>query len=269
MNNQRRKTWLPYLLSGLIAALTVIIGLQFTRESPDKLNTSGQGKIVSLTYKKNQPASEVYEKVKDSVVTVYNLQKYRGSVQPVGSGSGVVYKIDGDEAYIITNSHVIEGNQRMQVILLDETVIDAKVVGNDSVKDLAVLKISTNKAKNIKAAKVANSDDVKTGEKVLAVGSPLGVEFSHSVTHGIVSATHRNLSGLAGDLVDSKTTYIQTDTVINHGNSGGPLFNYQGQVIGINTLGLMSPEDGIGRLNFAIESNIVKKAVDKMIEEGK
>lgn len=269
MKNKRSKVWLSYLLSAAIAAVTVLIGLLLTLILQSNNNVGGQGSIVSLDLK-DQPATKVYQKVKNSTVTVLNLQKYRGVIQPVGLGSGVVYKISDDQAYIVTNNHVVEGSQGINILLLDDTEIKGKVVGTDKKRDVAVVKVDTKDAEDLIAADFTDSDKVKTGEPVIAIGSPEGLEFTTTVTRGIVSATHRTFGDFAPeDIAAPDTPFIQTDTVINHGNSGGPLFDFNGKVIGINTIGIMDPEYGISRLNFSIESNTVMKSADRIIKGDK
>ena len=161
-------------------------------------------------------------KVGPAVVTVINDL---GQGQQA-SGSGVIISPDG---YIITNNHVIDQNQSLQVIFADGTQVPAQLVGTDVYADIAVLKVSS---KVPSYASFGNSDTLKQGETVIAIGSPLG-DFHNSVTVGVVSATGRT--------VDTSNNYqmqdlIQTDAAINHGNSGGPLVDLSGQAVGINTL---------------------------------
>lgn len=273
MKKERHRIWLPYLLAGLLGALTVIIGLLFTNREPSKtLNTTGQGQIVNLTNNKNQPATDAYEIIKNSVVTVVNLQrdlKNDGELVDAAEGSGVVYQIDDKIAYIVTNNHVVERNRAIQILLPNGTRVDGDVIGTDRTNDLAVIKINSNQVKKLKAADFADSDQVTTGEQVLAIGSPMGLEFATSVTRGIVSAVNRPIE--MEDL-GLNSTVIQTDAPTNPGNSGGALINYRGQVIGINSLklaGSMFAGGSIEGMSFAIESNIVKDSVNQMIGEDR
>src|SRR5699024_5899372 len=175
----------------------------------------------------------------------------------------VVYKIDGDVAYIVTNNHVIEGAQKVEVSLENGDLVKASVVGSDALTDLAVLKID---AKHVNyAIPFANSDALKKGERVVAIGSPLGLEFSGTATEGILSAVNRTIS------VDTSAgewalDVLQTDAAINPGNSGGALVNYAGELIGINSLKIA--QGGVEGIGFAIPSNDVIPLVDEMIQNG-
>ena len=174
-----------------------------------------------------------------------------------------MYKIDGDVAYIVTNNHVIEGAQKVEVSLENGDLVKASVVGSDALTDLAVLKID---AKHVNyAIPFANSDALKKGERVVAIGSPLGLEFSGTATEGILSAVNRTIS------VDTSAgewalDVLQTDAAINPGNSGGALVNYAGELIGINSLKIA--QGGVEGIGFAIPSNDVIPLVDEMIQNG-
>lgn len=172
-----------------------------------------------------------------------------------GSGTGVI--ID-DIGHIITNNHVIEGADTVEVKLSTGETYEAKIVGQDPNSDLAVLKID---AKNLKPAKLGDSDKVRVGEWVIAGGNPFGLD--NTITTGIVSARGRTLSG--GTKYED---YIQTDAAINPGNSGGPLVNLKSEVIGINTA-IFSKNGGYMGIGFAIPSNMVKSIVDSLISTGK
>lgn len=175
----------------------------------------------------------------------------------VGSGSGVIISSDG---YIVTNNHVIEGADEIEVILDDNRVFKAKVIGKDPSTDLALLQI---KEKNLPVIPFANSDDVKVGEWVLAVGNPFNL--NSTVTAGIVSAKGRNINILQDKYAIE--SFIQTDAAINPGNSGGALVNMQGGLIGINTA-IASPTGTYAGYGFAVPSNIVSKVVEDLIEYG-
>ncbi len=179
------------------------------------------------------------------------------------SGSGFIYSADG---YIITNHHVIEGANKVTVILSDNKEFEAEIIGSDSLSDIAVLKITPDESTKLIPMEIGNSDELVVGEGVVAIGCPAGVEFIGTVTDGIVSAINRNV-----ELTDSygtvqKTmTLIQTNATINHGNSGGPLINSRGQVIGINTLKLSSDYEGIG---FSIPMSGALPIISQLIEHG-
>jgi len=227
--------------------------------------------------------AEIAENVNESVVTitttntvtmdedVQNFYRYWGRSLPEefeskSLGSGVI--VDKDNAYIVTNHHVIfdERNEKavdeIVVELLDKRKFKAKVIGLDKGTDLAILQIE---ADNIKAVPIGDSDIVRVGEWVLAIGSPFSANLSHTVTAGIISAMGRNnvMQGL-----DTYQNFIQTDAAINPGNSGGALLNMKGELIGINA----AIASGSGRSNagigFAIPSSIVKKVMNDLISKG-
>ena len=168
-------------------------------------------------------------------------------------GSGFVISEDG---YIVTNNHVIDGADEIQVEFTDGSVLDAEVIGADPVVDIAVLKVDAGAP--LAFVSFGDSDTARVGDWVLAVGNPLGQGFS--VSAGIVSARSRELNGTYDD-------FIQTDAAINRGNSGGPLFNMDGEVIGVNTA-ILSPNGGSIGIGFSMASNVVSKVVDQLISYG-
>jgi serine protease Do len=173
--------------------------------------------------------------------------------QSLGSG----FIID-DTGYVITNNHVIDNAEKIMVILYDDTSFEAKVVGKDPKTDVALLKIDPKKVK-LKAVKFGDSNELRVGDWVMAIGNPFG--FGGTVTAGIVSARGRNLSGSYDD-------YIQTDASINRGNSGGPLFDMNGKVVGINTA-IFSQSGGSVGIGFAVSSNLAKQVTDQLKEFGR
>ncbi len=185
----------------------------------------------------------------------------RGPDVQRGSGSGFLVSADG---YILTNNHVVEGADKVIVRLKDRREFEAKVVGTDPLTDVAVVKIN---ATRLAPAALGNSDDVKVGEWVLAVGNPLGEEFTFTVTSGIVSGKGRRLSGLMRSEA-SIADFIQTDAAINPGNSGGPLVNVRGEVIGINSA--IASETGFyAGYGFAIPINLARTVMNQLIAEGR
>jgi len=205
-------------------------------------------------------------KVGPAVVTINST--VTGQFTPFGlssdqqaSGSGVIIS---DKGYILTNEHVIDGASRVDVILADGTSLTAKIVGSDLYSDLAVLQVS---GKIPAPAVLGNSDTLKPGETAIAIGSPLG-DFKNTVTVGVISATGRSLDSGNGYTLEGM---IQTDAAINHGNSGGPLVNLAGEVIGINTLivrNTSSSGDVAEGLGFAIPSNTVQAVSAQIIDKG-
>jgi Do/DeqQ family serine protease len=172
-----------------------------------------------------------------------------------GLGSGVIVTQDG---YILTNNHVVDGTDKVQVDLPDSRTFSAKVIGTDPATDLAVVKID---ATSLPTLTIGDSDAVKVGDVVLAVGNPLNI--GETVTSGIISAKGRQTPGDA----DSYQDFLQTDAAINHGNSGGALVNVAGQLIGINSQ-ILSPSDGNIGLGFAIPSNMAKNVMDQLVKNG-
>jgi serine protease Do len=194
--------------------------------------------------------------VTPSVVAVLGQQKLYASV-----GTGVIFSPDG---YIVTNCHVIAGCSRCAVWITNAYGVDkeyeAKVVGYDADADLAVLKVD---GTDLPAAEFGVSDDLQVGDPVYAIGNPLGLELRNTLTDGIVSAINRDVD------VDGVTmTLIQTTAALNSGNSGGPLINQYGQVIGINTIKMMSDYDTIEGLGFAIPSSLALRWINELIEFG-
>lgn len=172
------------------------------------------------------------------------------------SGSGFVISTDG---FILTNHHVVDQATEIQVLFSDRSEYQATIIGSDRRSDLALLKIE---AKGLDSLKFANSDKLKVGEWVLAIGSPFGLDYS--VTAGIVSAKGRSLPTEQGE---NYVPFIQTDVAINPGNSGGPLFNLDGRVVGINSQ-IFSRSGGSIGLSFSIPSNVALRVVDQLKESG-
>src|SRR5688500_16703407 len=198
-----------------------------------------------------------------AVVTIVNTQsaqgtRFRGAL--TGSGSGVIIDSRG---YIVTNNHVVENQQSLEVIFSNGTKAPAQLVGTDPLTDLAVLKVDVAVPD---VAEFSDSNALEPGQPVVAIGSPLG-DFRNTVTVGVISALHRTLSE-AGSV--ALQDLVQTDAAINHGNSGGPLVDLSGKVVAINVAvvrnsGLGDVAEGLG---FAIPSNTVKKIADQLIEKG-
>jgi serine protease Do len=180
----------------------------------------------------------------------------RGGGPRTSMGSGFIISADG---YVLTNNHVVDGADRVTVRLSDRRELDAKVVGTDAQYDIALLKLN---ATNLPVVSLGDSKNVKAGQWVVAIGSPFG--FDHSVTAGIVSAIGRNFGGIDQQYVP----FIQTDVPINRGNSGGPLFNLGGQVVGINSQ-IFSNTGGFMGVSFAIPIDIAMSAVDQIKTTGR
>ena len=176
-----------------------------------------------------------------------------------GSGTGVVLSQNG---YLVTNAHVVDGAKTIRVRLTDDREFTARILGMDDVSDLAVLDID---ATDLTPARFGDSDSLRVGDSVVAIGDPLGSELRGTMTNGIISAINRDVA------VDGRTmSLIQTNAALNSGNSGGPLINCYGQVVGINTMKISTFVDGAGveGLGFAIPSTTVKEIVDQLIAQG-
>lgn len=223
--------------------------LQPGQESPLPQSSLDYGPVVAIA-----------ERVGPTIVGISNMarsQSFFGPGQLVekGSGSGVIISQDG---YIATNNHVISGAERLVVHVADGGQYDAKIVGADPDTDLAIIKIE---ATNLPVAALGDSNQLKVGELVVAIGNPLGYELARSVTVGVVSAKERSIT-----IQDRKFTLIQTDAAINPGNSGGALVNSQGYVIGINTVKLVV--EGVEGIGFAIPISDAKPIFDELISRG-
>ncbi len=198
---------------------------------------------------------ELYAAVRPSTVS---LEVYAGrSRTPMGSGSGIIMTADG---YLLTNHHVIAGGSRVSVLLADDTEYDALLVGSDELSDLAVLKIE---AEDLPAATFVSSADAQVGDKVAAIGDPLGIELRGTMTDGILCAINRDVV-----VKDRSMTLLQTNAALNSGNSGGPLVDISGRVIGINTMKISSSYVSVEGLGFAIPMDVAKPLVDELIEKG-
>ena len=270
---------LSYLMVGLVGAVIggfLVIGIapQVLLTRAGLIGVSGPGR-VQITPSSNQPppttlaydgdpwqtVAAVAEKVSPAVVGIVNQQGgvydfFGREYMQDTSGSGLIITADG---YIATNYHVVEGQKSLTVYLADGRELPAKVIGADPRTDLAVVKIE---ATGLTTATFGNSDHLRAGELAIAIGNPLGMDFSRTVTSGVVSGLNR----VVDISQEASVRLIQTDAVINPGNSGGPLVNAKGEVIGINSLKLVTSEvEGMG---FAIPSTIVTKVVNEIMATG-
>jgi serine protease Do len=227
-------------------------------ENEAKEDTSRQPAVQkSVAVNVVSQVTKAVDKVSDAVVGVVNIQEadFWSQGGEAGTGSGVIYKKANGKAFIVTNHHVVENASQVEVSLKDGTRVPAKVLGSDIWTDLAVLEIDAKHVK--KVAEFGDSDAVKPGEPVIAIGNPLGLQFAGSVTQGIISGTNRTIEiDLDQDGVpDWNAEVLQTDAAINPGNSGGALVNIDGQVIGINSMKIAQQAvEGIGLaipINFA------------------
>ena len=263
--------------SGILGSLVI---LQFNQKQEiTKQNSTG---ITQTAVKNENSTTQAVDKVKDAVVSIIT---YSGNSQNsfVGAddtdidsnteqvnseGSGVIYKKEGESAYLVTNTHVINGAKKVDVRLTDGTKVPGEIVGSDTYSDIAVVKISSEKVSTV--AEFGDSSQLAVGETAIAIGSPLGSEYANTVTQGIVSSLNRHVSLKSEDGQAISTNAIQTDTAINPGNSGGPLINIQGQVIGITSSKIASNGGtSVEGLGFAIPANDVKNIIKQLEKDGK
>ena len=216
---------------------------------PVELSTSPHS-VPNIPQEGGLSMQEIYDRNIPSVVSV---------LCDKGSGTGVVLSQEG---YIVTNCHVVEGAGTISVLLTDERKLEAHLVGADAISDLAVLRIE---ASDLVPAEFGDSGVLDVGDSVAAIGDPLGVEFRGTMTNGIVSAINRNVATGGRTM-----TLIQTNAALNSGNSGGPLINCYGQVVGINTMkiGVFSDSSGVEGIGFAIPSTTVLDVVNQLIVQG-
>jgi serine protease Do len=238
-------------------------------------NNDNQDNFIQqqVSYDVNSDTTKAIDKAADAVVGINNIQNSNfwsdeaGDDQgPAGTGSGVIYKKAGDKAYVVTNQHVVEGATQLEVTLNDGTKIPAKLLGGDVWTDLAVLEIDASKIK--KVAEFGNSDALKMGEPVMAIGNPLGATFSGSVTQGIISGINRTIPvDINQDgIMDWNAEVLQTDAAINPGNSGGALINIGGQLVGINSMKIaQNAVEGIG---LSIPINYVRPIINDLEQFG-
>ena len=205
---------------------------------------------------------EAINKVSPAIVGVVNFAK--NTTQ--GEGSGIVYKTDGTDSYIVTNQHVIDGGDYFEVVFSNGERAEATLIGSDIYTDLAVLKVSGIKVESV--AEFGNTEDLKIGQTVIAIGNPLGLDFAGSATSGIVSGTDRVISvDLNGDNYDDwEMTVLQTDTAINPGNSGGALINLDGKVVGINSMKIAT--SSVEGMSFSIPTYVAQPIINDLETYG-
>lgn len=250
-------------------------------ETEDQETVKEEVKISNVEVNVQSGITEAVEQIDDAVVSIINLQRNDFSswagfygmestsedeYLQAGSGSGAVYKIEDDQAYIFTNNHVVEGSDAIQVLLQDGTRIDAEVEGTDVWTDLAVLSVDASNVETV--VEFGDSENLTVGEPAIAIGSPLGTDFASSVTSGIISGIGRTVPvDTDGDgEYDWEMTAIQTDAAINPGNSGGPLINIAGQVVGINSMKIST--ETVEGMGFAIPSNDAVDIINQLEQNG-
>jgi len=208
----------------------------------------------------NTGISESVQKIYNAVVLVENFKNGKLT----GTGSGFVYKKDSKYGYIMTNQHVVEGANKVLLLFTNEKKVDATVLGGDEYLDIAILRVPVESI--ISVASIGSTDKLKLGEAVFAVGSPVGEEYFNTITSGIISGMNRKVTVSVKSTADWIQEVLQVDAAINPGNSGGPLVNFNGEVIGVNSLKLV--DSTIESMGFAIKIEDAMKHV-KELESGK
>lgn len=290
-HQKRKMSWLTPIISGIIGGSLVLGVTTFQHSGDEKTNSSVQTqtnqttnttspqstKTEKLSNSSTSDVSDMVENVSPAIVGISNYQKQSqtgmfgfessnnsSSEEETGTGSGVIYKKANGKAYIITNNHVVEGASKLTVSLSNGKEVEGKLLGSDSLTDLAVVEISADHVE--KVATFGDSSSLKAGESVVAIGNPLGKDLSRTVTQGIVSGVNRTVS-VDTSAGETKMNVIQTDAAINPGNSGGALLNTKGEVIGINSMKIS--ETGVEGIGFAIPSNDVKPIAEELQSKGK
>ena len=267
----------------VVGFLVVILGTFLTLQTSHSSTSNTESKQVHSTtvktaYKNTTSTSEAVDKVKNAVVSVITysdssnqglFEKEENSDSQISSeGSGVIYKKEGKYAYLVTNTHVINGAKKVDILLADGNKVPGEVVGSDVYSDIAVVRISADKAKAV--AEFGDSNQLTVGETAIAIGSPLGTDYANSVTQGIISSQGRNVKLKADNGQNISTRALQTDAAINPGNSGGPLINIQGQVIGITSSKISNNgQTSVEGMGFAIPANDVVNIIKQLEEKGK
>ena len=276
-------TFLIIILIGFLSgALGSFVTLQLYQKQGSQATNNTTNTVTQTYYKNENATTQAVNKVKDAVVSVITYSANRqnsvfgndetdtdtDSQQVASEGSGVIYKKNGKDAYLVTNTHVIKGASKVDIRLADGTKVPGEIVGSDTFSDIAVVKISSEKVTTV--AEFGDSSKLNVGETAIAIGSPLGSEYANTVTQGIISSLNRNVSLKSQDGQAISTKAIQTDTAINPGNSGGPLINIQGQVIGITSSKIASNGGtSVEGLGFAIPSNDAQNIIKQLESDGK
>ncbi|WP_077298663.1 S1C family serine protease [Virgibacillus pantothenticus] len=286
---KKKRSWLvPLLLGAILGVLLVTVALpalvdtgllsnsqqqQDNQRGIDSSDGGSRGPTEVVNVDVSTQITEVINQVAPAVVGVINIQnqmdfwQQQEEYNQAGEGSGVIYKKADGTAFVVTNHHVVEGADTIEVVLADDTHVEAELVGSDLFSDLAVLKMDGSQVDQ--AIEIGSSANVKTGEPAIAIGNPLGLMFSGSVTQGVISGTERtipqdfNQDGRA----DWQAEVIQTDAAINPGNSGGALINIRGQLIGINSMKIN--QTAVEGLGFAIPIDSALPIMEELETEGK
>ncbi|MCU9614979.1 S1C family serine protease [Caldibacillus lycopersici] len=291
MRKEKRPVWrsvVGSILAGVIGSAATLTVLPYTNyfelqnegasiqkeaieQTTDTASSASTVNAQPVSATTSNSIADIVEQSSQAIVGVANYSNQQSnpfaqqSSQEVttATGTGFVYKVSGNEVYIATNNHVIEGASKIEVSLYNGDVVTAELVGTDALTDIAVLKITG--SYDITALPFGDSSSLRAGDEVIAIGNPLGLDLSRTVTQGIISAVDRTItaSTSAGEW---DMDVIQTDAAINAGNSGGPLLNSSGQVIGINSMKIS--EEGVEGLGFAIPSEQVLTIIEQLEKTG-
>lgn len=266
--NVGKNIFIAFILVIIVVLIASLIRLYLridVKNSNESLKVERTTKEIQTEVSKEKTIEEIIEEVNLSVVGISKIKEIGSSIfaekgiEKLGLGTGVIATTNG---YIVTNRHV-SGDKfsNCYVTLENGSTYDAKVVWADETLDLSIVKINLT---GLKPAKFGNSNSVKAGEPVYAIGNPIGYEFERTVTSGIISAKSRTIKFIEDNKEILMSDLIQTDATINPGNSGGPLINQKGEVIGINSLKIETAE-GIG---FAVPVNVIKPIIEKFASTG-
>ncbi|AST05940.1 serine protease [Anoxybacillus flavithermus] len=276
----RRGAFLAGLVGAILGGMLVVVAIpslvkwdvlpyKLEQTEEKQVTVTEQPKVdKSVAVDVVTQVTKAVNKVSNAVVGIVNIQEasFWSEGGEAGTGSGVIYKKEGNKAYIVTNHHVVEGASRVEVSLSDGTKVPARLLGSDVWTDLAVLEIDAKHVTNV--AEFGNSDVVKVGEPVIAVGNPLGLQFAGSVTQGIISGVNRTIPiDIDQDgIPDWHAEVLQTDAAINPGNSGGALVNIEGQVIGINSMKIA--QEAVEGIGLSIPINYAKPIIADLEKFG-
>lgn len=265
------------LVVGFIGGSLGNLATTFFTAKLASISSSNSKTTISTAYKNSTDTTKAVKKVQNAVVSVItyadsNKQEIinnesNDEPQVASEGSGVIYKKEGKYAYLVTNTHVLNGATNVDILLADGSKVPGEVVGSDVYSDISVVKISSEKVTDV--AEFGDSSSLTVGETAIAIGSPLGTEYANSVTQGIISSLGRNVTLQSEDGQNISTTALQTDAAINPGNSGGPLINIQGQVIGITSSKISNNgQTSVEGMGFAIPSNDVVNIINQLEQSG-
>ncbi|WP_271853446.1 S1C family serine protease [Planococcus maritimus] len=274
---KQKSSWKRYMASsfGGVLAGALLVGTMITGTDSGETESATAGiqssELQSESAVVTTDVTETVDATAEAVVGVSNLQAGNNpfaqtSTQEAGAGSGVIYKKQGDDAFIVTNHHVVEDAKEVVVTLANGEELEAEVLGSDVWTDLAVLKVPGTQIETV--AEFGDSSVLKSGEPVIAIGNPLGLQFSGSVTTGVISGTERSIPIDVNQdgQEDWQSEVLQTDAAINPGNSGGALLNAQGQVIGINSMKIA--QDAVEGIGLAIPINSAIPIISELEGEG-